>query len=283
MSQSSLEDKTLVVEFDTGDVKNIAVAAGQHKAVTVRSLFDGTPQPEIGSAQVKNAAGVIGLELFGTLTQLSGVILTDETADVLVYPHIATTGGWNTGVVAYNPSDEACELTITACDAEGTLVNRFEETLASRAKFVGQPAGLGFSELAKWIKVEGSEPLVGFELFSSSDQNLLAGYTGVNIQRASGILPKIEKDGSTGVALVNSSGTQTTVTLTAYDDAGSVIAQTAFFLAADEKKVDTAESFFENIDISEATYVAFDSEQQITTFQLNMSSDQMMLDALEGM
>ena len=140
-------------------------------------------------------------------------------------PHIATTGGWNTGVVAYNPSEETCLLTITAYDDDGAQVNRFVKTLASGAKFVGQPASLGFSELAHWIKVQGSEPLAGFELFSSNDQNLLAGYTGVNIQRASGILPKIEKDGSTGVALVNSSGTQTTVTLTAYDDAGSAVAR----------------------------------------------------------
>ena len=90
-------DKILAIEFDNGDVKNVRVSAKQHKAVTVRSLFDGAPQPAIGSAQVKNASGVIGLELFGALNQLSGVILTDDTADVLVYPHIATTGGLEHG------------------------------------------------------------------------------------------------------------------------------------------------------------------------------------------
>ena len=72
---------------------------------------------------ITNASGVIGLELFGSTVdgnQLDGILLTDNTAPTLYYPHVAG-DGWQTGIVAYNPSASACTITITPYSAQGIL------------------------------------------------------------------------------------------------------------------------------------------------------------------
>ncbi len=75
-----------------------------------QEFFNNQPQPDIQSAVITNAGGVIGLELFGSLgwgTQLEGILLTDKTASTIYYPHVASDDWW-TGIVAYNPSASKC-------------------------------------------------------------------------------------------------------------------------------------------------------------------------------
>ncbi len=57
-----------------------------------REPVQSTPQPDIQSAVITNASGVIGLELFGNIggsDQLDGILLTDKTASTIYYPHVA--------------------------------------------------------------------------------------------------------------------------------------------------------------------------------------------------
>jgi hypothetical protein len=53
-------------------------------------------------------------------------------------------------------------------------------------------------------------------------------------------------------------------------------------LAANAKVVDLAENLFSQ-DISAATYIGFSANRAVVGFQLNGSSDGMMLDGLPGM
>ena len=99
--------KTLTINFSDGQKKQVPIAANEHLEFTIRQLFNNQPQPDIESAVITNASGVIGLELFGSFfggDQLEGILLTNKTASTLYYPHVAG-GDWWTGIVAYNPSD----------------------------------------------------------------------------------------------------------------------------------------------------------------------------------
>ena len=111
---------------------------------------------------------------------------------------------------------------------------------------------------------------------------MLAGYTAVDIQRKQGVLPILEQDGDTGIALVNAGDSAAAVTITAYDDDGNVIDVSTVDLAPFEKHVRVARNLFEQ-SIDEATWLSFDCDNDIVAFELDMSRDRTMLDALPGL
>jgi hypothetical protein len=110
----------------------------------------------------------------------------------------------------------------------------------------------------------------------------LAGYTGVGISRTNGLFAKVEGDGWTGIAFVNIEGTAASVTLTAYDDSGAVVATEAMNVAANAKEVGQAENLFTQ-GISTATCISYSSDREVVGFQLNGSSGGMMLDGLPAL
>jgi len=279
--------KELTVEFDNGTTKPITIAAKEHKAFTISSLFGDVPQPDINSAVIKNGSGIVGLELFGSTDNsgnnyLSGILLKDETTTNIYYPHIASNSTWWTGIVAYNPSAASCNLTITPFSESGTSLTPQTIPLAGKEKYIGTAKMLNFPEGTAWFKIDASSPITGFELFGTNDGKQLGGYTGVGISGTDGVFAKIEKDGWTGIAFVNIENSPATVTITAYDDSSSVIATETLNINAYEKVVDVAPNLFSQ-DISNATYISYSSDGDVVGFQLNGSSDDMMLDALPGM
>jgi hypothetical protein len=276
--------KTISIEFSTGETKSFTLGAGEHKAITIAGLFGETNQSAITCGVIKNAAGIVGLELFGTRgggTQLSGVLLNDKTASTLYFPHIASNEMWWTGISAYNPSSTSATLTITPYNGTGTSLGTQQITVAGGSKYIGTAAALGLPYGTEWILIQSTSPVTGFELFGTKDENQLAGYTAVDLQTANGVFPKIEKNGWTGIAFVNTGSNQADITLTAYDDAGTQIATQAIQLGGHAKLVKTVKNLFTD-DISQATYVCFSSTNQIAGFQLNSSTDDMMLDGLPG-
>ena len=247
--------------------------------------------PGLSSAKIINGEGVVGVEMFGTVSggsanYLSGVPLLDDTASVIYYPHTVSDEIWWTGVVAYNPQTVPADLTITPFSATGVdLSPNFIQSrlsVASEDKYFGAVAALNFPAETAWFKLESSQPLTGFELFGKGDGTQLAGYTSCNIDSKSGVFPKLDKDGWTGIAFVNI-GESATVYLKAYNDAGQVVAVgEPQLLTANEKKVAVAGALFSE-DISSATYITFAAASPIVGFQLNSSSDGMMLDGLPAL
>ena len=114
--------KTLTITFNNGQTRTINLNANEHRAFNIaQDFFNNQPQPDIESAVISNAGGIVGLELFcshGWGNQLEGILLTDKTAQTIYYPHVAG-GDWWTGIVAYNPSDSERTFTITPYDALG--------------------------------------------------------------------------------------------------------------------------------------------------------------------
>ena len=277
--------KELTITFDDGQSRNISLTAHQHRAFTIRELFNNQPQPSIKSAVIANASGVIGLELFGTNDgkQLEGIPVTDKTASALYYPHVDSNGWW-TGIVAYNPSISGCTITITPYTAQGAPLSPINRDLTGKETYVGVVTDLGLPAQTAWFKIDATSPIIGFELFGTADGNQLAAYAGGNGTGAkSGVFAKIEKTGWTGIAFVNTEAGAASVTLTAYNDAGEVVAtQVLPPLGGHAKVVNLAEEIFAQ-DINGATYIAYSSDRNVVGFQLNGTSDDMMLDGLPAL
>lgn len=282
---TSQSQRDLILEFDNGAIRTISLAPGQHHAFMIQNLFDDVPQPDIGSARIKGADGVIGLELFSAASMLSGILLKDDLDEQMIYPHIASDNSWWTGVVAYNPEDTACQLTITAYDENGTVLGSRNETVQARTRYIGLAADLDLPAGTQWMRIDASHPISGFELFGTHDEKQLAGYTGVGIAHNQAFFPKLEKDGWTGIAFVNTGDLSASVTLQARDDAGQVQASTVLTLQAGQKRVAVAKDLFSSQDaaaLEAATAIEYSAEQPIVGFQLN-SAGGIMLDGLPGL
>ena len=275
--------RTLEIEFDNGETKTVDLSANEQRSFLVSDLFEGQPQPDIFSAVIRDANGIVGMELFCNEAgnQMSGILLNGETTADIYYPHAASTGGWETGIVAYNPSGMAINIVIYPYDDAGNPYKSKTIMIGGRQKYIGLLSKLEIPENTAWLRIwSPGAPMTGFELFAR--KNVMAGYTGVGISGKEGIFPRLENNGSTGIAFVNLGAGTASILLTAYDDEGNVIATETVSLASNAKVVKKAPELFSQ-DISGATYITYSSDMDVAGFQLNASSDGMMLDALPGM
>jgi hypothetical protein len=284
---TTVEQKTITIEFNDGQIINKTIAGKAHQAFTISSLFAGQTQQELKSAVIKNASGIIGLELFGSSSgssdrYLSGILLTDQTTTEIYYPHVTSDAQWWTGIVAYNPGSADCNLAITTFGEDGTILNMSGLTIHGKQQYIGTANSLGFPADTAWFSIVSASPISGFELFGTVDGKQLGGYTGVGIQKKEGVFAKADKQGWTGIAFVNTEATTADITIDAYKDDGTLVASESLNLDPYEKLVGMSAQLFSQ-DISSADYIAFVSSNQIVGFQLNGSSDGMMLDALPAM
>ena len=117
------------------------------------------------------------------------------------------------------------------------------------------------------------EPLTGFELFGTIDGNQLAAYAGGSGTGAkAGVFAKIEKNGWTGIAFVNTEASAASVTLTAYNDNGTAGGHPGAPCRRPCQGGQSPEAIFSQ-DISSATYIAYSSDRNVVGFQLNGSAD----------
>ena len=278
---TTTETKTLTLEFDNNTTKTVSIDSGSHKAFSIAELFGYVSQPEIGSAIISNADGIVGLELFGSQGALSGILLKDELATTIYYPHIATTDGWWTGIVAYDPDTANDHFTVTPYQEDGTTLTPINVPMAGKQKYDGDASKLDLPTATAWFKIDAEYGITGFELFGNRSQ--LGGYTGVGISATKGVFPKIDQLGWTGINFVNPTAGNVNVTLSARRDDGSIVKSGSVTknLAPREKVVNTVEELFpDSNNINEATFITYSADKEIVGFQLNGSVDSLMLDAL---
>jgi hypothetical protein len=279
---TTAETKTLTIEFNTGQKKSLTLAPAAYKTFTIGKLFGGVAQPKIDSAVIRNAGGILGVELFSDGSQriLDGLLLEDETADEIFFPHTAITSGWGTGIVVYNPESQKCNLTLTPFSAAGASLPPVRKSLPGGQKYIGMVAALGFPSNAAWVRVEASHPVSGFELFAKYNQ--MAGYSGVNLSGRNGLFPDVAGPDVAGIAFINQDTSPAKLSLEAYDRNGGVVATKNMTLGVHEKRVNLAENFFSE-SIAKATHIRFTSDRQVVGFQLSSSKDATMLDGLGAM
>jgi tripartite motif-containing protein 71 len=286
---TTAETKNMTITFNDGQSVPYTLNPNQRRVFTIGSLLNDPLQPTIQSAVITNASGVIGLELFGSNAgigmggnQLEGILLTDKTASTIYYPHIDSNGWW-TGIVAFNPAESACTITVTPYSTLGTALATSTLSIAGKRKYVGTVEQLNLPAQTAWFWIDSTRPLSGFELFGTASGNQLAAYSeSGGTGGMAGVFAKIEKSGWTGIAFVNKEDNTASVTLTAYNDSGTAVATQVLPVGGHAKVVNLVEAIFTQ-DISGATYIAYTSDRNVVGFQLNGTSDDTMLDALPGM
>ena len=281
---TTTESRTLTFTFNNDPTKDktLTLAAGAHQAIDLAEFLDGWQLDEIESAVISNAQGIIGLEIFGNSNQLSGVLLRDTTTQTLSYPHITSDQNWWTGIVAFNAGTSSGILTIKPYAEDGSPLSTAEmETfdIGAQERFVRAVSQLNLPAETAWLAIESTVPISGFELFGTSDNLQLAGYTCVGIDGMSGVFPKLDKSGWSGIALVNTTSGEISVTLNAYRDDGRLVATKDLPLTGFQKIVDEPKIIFDN-ELDSATYITYKATAPVAAFQLN--GDGEMLDALPG-
>ena len=215
---TTADRRDITIKFNNGKSKYITLNGGQHYAFSIRDLFNGQPQPDIESAVISGAAGVMGLELFGGPSQLDGIPLTGKTCATLYYPHVASNDQWWTGIVAYNSSKDKGTITITPYDAQGNALAPSSLPIEGKEKYIGVVSNLGLPADTAWFKIDSTTPLSGFELFGTMDGQQLGPYAGsCETGATEGVFAKLEKQGWTGIAFVNKDDSDASVTLMAYN------------------------------------------------------------------
>ena len=296
--------KTLTIEFNTGESKQVTLQPGEHRAIMLETLL-GRKRSDIKSGVIRDAYGIVGLELFGgqngtsIQNQLSGIMLTDETTNVVYFPHVASQvqnppQPWWTGLVVYNCQDTSCSMNITCYDTAGEELSADPAScsipVGPKEKYIGLFANLNLPSETAWFKVEAEDSegkpgsITGFELFGTTNGKQLAGYTAVNISHKEGVFPKnlAGVNGWTGIAFVNVEDEEATITLKAHQDDGVNVASAIIKVGPKAKVVGITSSLFSK-DISTASYIRFISDKDVVGFQLNGSSDDMQLDGLPAM
>lgn len=277
--------RELVLRFDTGDTRTISLAAGERTKFTIRSLFDGMARPDIGSATIEGASGVIGLYLFGSTEEsgnsyLAGDILSETTATTLLFPHITTGAVYWTGIVVYNPGEAPTDLTVESFASDGTALGEIPVTLDAREKYAGTATGLGLPADAAWLRVRATRPIMGLELFATHDGRRMAGFSAVPISGRECVLSRRESDGWTGLALVNPGDAPASVMLRAVDDDGTTVASLPLVLGPGEKRVGVDTDFFTVGAAAAATHFRVSADRPVSAFVLGGSPDDWSMDGL---
>jgi len=99
-------------------------------------------------------------------------------AEQLVFPYVVVTESWYTGITLVNPDQETAQVRLKAFAEDGTWLGQSSFQMESRTKFARLLSGLiGGVDAGRirFLQVESTQPLIGFELFGSFFDEGLAG------------------------------------------------------------------------------------------------------------
>ena len=165
--------------------------------------------------------GLVGIELVGDSDKMSALLIDEPPTNTIFFPHVPNTTAWETNIAVYNPLEDGCTLTVTSFDDAGAVLGVRSVELGSHQHYratIGQDEALPPD--SAWIKIEGTDDITGFAVINGRDDQQMAHYNAISAFGKVGILPKLEKDGWTGIVIVNLENSEATLTLTAYDDNG---------------------------------------------------------------
>jgi hypothetical protein len=103
-----------------------------------------------------------------------------------------------------------------------------------------------------------------------------------HLDRRAELFPAVGTEGDAGVVVQNIERESATVTFTAHDAEGKIVAETTMQLEYNAKLVGCPDEIFD-VDISEAVFMRYESDKSLVGFQVNGSRDGTMLGATPHM
>lgn len=200
----------------------------------------------------------------------------------IYFPHVASFGPYDTEIGLTNTSEATVSGILHAYTKDGG------QPLESHALTIA-PSGRQEITASRFFQNPQSAAYLIFE----SSSGFVAGYTRFSQpgNRASlaagkgskaGWFAKVEKDGWTGIAFVNTETTIATVNLTAWDANGNQVGAKTITLQPGEKSVGMVDQLFGS-NVSDAVYVKFASDKTLLGFTVSGSGDGTMLDGLHSL
>ncbi len=218
----------------------------------------------------------------GLVFTTSPVIAGDAFSELfsqtkIYYSHIAVSDGWETEVAVINPTAKTVSGNFTFYDMSGNqLGGVFPVTLIANGRYQAE-VGVVFANRGSVEYMIFTAPtygLKGYSKFYNNHDGIRASIM-ASAPQTSGLFTKLDHEGWTGIAFVNTSSVAAMITLTAYSDAGVAKAIEVMNVKAGEKVVDVAKNIFAPQSISGASYVRFTSDQGVVGFFLNGYGDKL--------
>lgn len=275
--------KDVTLEFNNGQRKTVEIPPLGHRSFSLRNLFNGQRQPDIQSASVINSDGILALEVFFGMGEnadaLAAIALNAPAPNILYYPTIVNDAQWWTGIVTGTKSGQASRLIVTAYSENGDILSSQSLNVNNERRFSGSATGLTLAGDADYLKIEGTEPLFGFELFGNGHR--IGGLPGTIAKHRKGVFPIRAQTGETSLSIINTESVPGLITLYAYRDDGTLVETERISIEGYAKEFIQPSVFFSN-DIHEATYFSFSSSTAVIAFQTSSSMNDKMLDTLPG-
>ena len=195
----------------------------------------------------------------------------------ICFSHVAIADGWETEVAVLNPTAKTVTGNFTFHDMDGNQLGGVVPiTLNPHGRYQVE-VGATFAQRGNVEYMIFTAPTYGLKGYSKfyNDNDGIRASIMASAPQNSGLFTKIDHDGWTGIAFVNTTSVVASVTLTAFNDDGDVTAVTPMDVQPGEKVVKTAKNIFAPQSISEASYIGFASDQGVVGFFLNGSGDKL--------
>ncbi len=193
------------------------------------------------------------------MDQIGALLLTDETSNEIIIPHVDIHWLWWTGVVINNVSDTDATVTMTPYDSDGNALTPVTFTLAANSKAVNLVQGFWtsnnatFPENTEWIKITADQQITGYELFGidptkgsdSNGEDALAGVRPIMNPTTSIAFPYVFTKTATewcGIVVINPNAESASLTIEAYNALGEKVGELNKTLGANQKWVGVVDS-----------------------------------------
>lgn len=226
---------------------------------------------------------MVAMLIFTVSPVLAGNSFIDLISGSKIYfSHIATEDGWGTEIAVLNPTSGPASGTLTSYDTEGKKVGS-TVSIALRAHGRYQAdVGSVFVDAGEIAYIVLTSEVLGLKGYSKFYTGRVRASIMASAPTDNGIFTKIEQDGWTGIAFINTASVLAKITLTAYNNNGDKIVVKRMEVDPGHKVLGDAEILFEK-SLARATYICFHSDQGVVGFFLNGSSNNAMLDGSKAL
>lgn len=201
----------------------------------------------------------------------------------IYFSHIACYDGWETEIAVLNPTAETVTGTMTSYNKTGVPIGTpVNITLAPHGRYEAVVSQT-FASAGSIDYMVFTASVFGLQGYSKFYQGGIRASIMASGPRTTGLFTKIDQEGWTGIAFINTaSASNANVVLTAYNNAGQVVATQNMSLVSGEKKLGVADNLFSS-SLAGATYISFSADQGVVGFFLNGNSLGTMLDGSQAL
>ncbi|MCP4691517.1 MAG: hypothetical protein GY859_25960, partial [Desulfobacterales bacterium] len=276
--------RELTLALNDGRTAAIRMGPREHLFFTIKSAPGAPDAPGATCGVLRNGAGVVGMMAYsgGADNGIWGAAsLSDQGANVFYLPYFKGYAVY-TELAIFNPSGISREVAVSAYDAKGRQVAKTVWTIPPMSRHFHDAREEKQLSGASWVKVSSDKPMDAFAWFGDPNGEWAAGVSGISAGGKQGVFPKIEKDSHNSLALINPNEKGADVKFLAMDDEGVVMDRARVRISPHKMTVLFKRALFTG-DIRGATYISYTCDKEIAAYNISISTDQILSDAMPSL